>query len=68
MEKEVGVGSFFSKMRNWRNGENFTPMVIEVFKDMKLKNKEYMTQMGTKGLLKKGRLEKWMEISPPMIK
>ena len=35
---------------------------------MKLKNKEYMTQMGTKGFLKKGRLEKWMEISPPMIK
>ena len=37
----------FSKMRNWRNGENFTPMVIEVFKDMKLKNNEYLTQMGT---------------------
>ena len=24
-----------------------------------------MTQMGTRGFLKKGKLEKWMEISPP---
>ena len=35
---------------------------------MKLKNKENMTQMGTKGSLKKGELEEWMEISPPMVK